>query len=396
MSAKPGDNIPINPRVAAIPYGDRKRIKAVADRRRSDLVDLMSGNPYTAMPVSIREALKAAIDAGQMRYTDYWGLPELRRRVAQRLEERCGVRADPEEELIITHGVQEALYAVMATVLRPGDQVLIPTPHYANYLLNTVACAAEPLFVALREEDGFVPDIAALDRAVTPRTRLLVYSNPNNPLGVTWGPETIAALAELARRRNLLVIADEIYRDFALPEAPPSIASLPGMGERTFTLNGFSKTYFMMGLRMGYLAGPAAVIHHVKQLHYLLLLCPSTLGQSAALAALDCPRAEILPLHREMQEKLALLYAGARELPGASCVQPNGTFYLFPNFKPLGLPSLELAVRLIEEAGVATLPGTEFGAAGEGHLRLSVVAPREQVEEGLRRLKRFCEEHSKR
>jgi aspartate/methionine/tyrosine aminotransferase len=259
-----------------------------------------------------------------------------------------------------------------------------------------VACGAEPVFVPLSEEQGFVPHIAALEQAITPRTRLLVYSNPNNPLGVTWGGEVVAALAELARRHDLLVVADESYRDFALPGPPPSIASLPGMSERTFTVNGFSKTYFMMGLRIGYLAGPAAVIHHVKQLHYLLLLCPSTLGQSAALAALDCPQAELLPLHRQMQEKLALLYAAVRELPGVSCVSPNGTFYLFPNFKRFGLSSLELAVRLIEEAGVATLPGTEFGAAGEGHLRVSVVAPRNQVEEGARRLKRFCEEHSER
>jgi len=395
MSAKQGHSIPINPRVAAIPYGDRKRIKALTEGR-TDLVDLMSGNPYAAMPASIRERLKAAIDAGANRYTDYWGSGDLRRRIARHLEERCGVRVDPDEELIVTHGVQEALYAVMATLLRPGDEVLIPTPHYANYLLDTVACGAQGAFVPLREEQGFVPDVGALERAITPRTRLLVYSNPNNPLGVTWGAETIAALAELARRRDLLVIADEIYRDFALPQAPPSIAALPGMGERTFTLNGFSKTYFMMGLRMGYLAGPAECIHHVKQLHYLLLLCPSSLGQQAALAALDCPEEELEPLRREMQEKLALLHAGVRELPGVRCVAPNGTFYLFPNIAGLGLPSVELAARLIEKAGVATLPGTEFGAAGEGHLRLSVVAPRDRVEEGLRRLRRYCEEEGDR
>jgi aminotransferase len=280
----------------------------------------------------------------------------------------------------------------MRTVLRRGDEVLIPSPHYANYLLNAVACGAEPRFVPLREEAGYLPRLADLEAAVTARTRLLIFSNPNNPLGVTWPEETLRELAELARRRDLLVVVDEIYRDFAQPAPPCSIASLPGMKERTFTLQGFSKTYFMMGLRIGYLAAPAAYMHHLRQLHYLLLLCPSTIGQIAALAALDCPLEQLEPLHREMKEKLALLYDGITSIPGIRCVPPNGSFYLFPNVTCFGRSSLELAVELIEKAGVATLPGTEFGAAGEGHLRLSVARKRSMVLEGIRRLQAFAEE----
>jgi aminotransferase len=382
--------IRVNPQVAAIPYGDRKRIKTVAEAR-NDLVDLMSGNPDMEMPPFIREGIKERVDSGPMRYTGYWGDPKLRRRLSEKLIGECAIEADPEEEILITHGVQEALYTVMRTVLRRGDEVLIPSPHYANYLLDAIACGAEPVFVPLHEEQGFIPRVKDLEKAITPKTRLLVFSNPNNPLGVTWSDETIEVIANLVRKRDLLVAVDEIYRDFAEPQPPLSIASLPGMKERAFTLQGFSKSYFMMGMRVGYVAGPRELIHHVKQLHYILLLCPSTLGQAAALAALDCPKEQIEPLRQEFRDKLRALYQAVKSIPGVTCVQPNGTFYLFPNMRCFGGTSMDLTLRLIEEAGVATLPGTEFGAAGEGYLRLSVISKKGRVEEGIRRLKDFAQ-----
>jgi len=383
--------IRINPAVAAIPYGDRKKLKTLVAGREG-LADLMSGNPCTPMPPFIRDRLRESLDSGLARYTDYWGLAELRRRLSAWLQSECGVEADPEESLIITHGVQEALYVVFRTVLRAGDQVLIPSPHYANYLLNTVACGAEPVFVPLAEDEGFIPDIRRLRSLITPRARLLVFSNPNNPLGVVWPEQILRELAETAREHDLLVVADEIYRDFAAPGPPRSIASLPGMKERTFTCSGFSKSCFMMGLRVGYLAGPAEAVFHIKQLHYLITLCPSLPGQVAALAALECPREQLEPLHREYRETLEHLYRGVAALPGVSCVRPGGSFYVFPNLRRCGRSSLELAVELVEQAGVMTLPGTEFGSLGEGYLRLSVAAGRKQVEEGLGRLTRYMEE----
>jgi aminotransferase len=363
--------IRINPEVAAIPYGDRKRIKTVAEAR-TDLIDLMSGNPDMEMPPFIRQRIKERVDSGPMRYTGYWGSPELLGRLSQHLVSECGIEANPNEEILITHGVQEALYTVMRTVLRRGDEVLIPTPHYANYLLDTVACGAEPVFVPLRESESFIPSIEDLEQAITPKTRLLVFSNPNNPLGITWPDDTIEAIANLVRGRDLLVAVDEIYRE-------------------TFTLQGFSKSFFMMGMRVGYVTGPRELIHHVKQLHYVLLLCPSTIGQAAALAALDCPKEQIEPLRQEFRDKLQILYQAVESIPGVSCVQPQGTFYLFPNMRCFGETSMDLCLRLIQEAGVATLPGTEFGALGEGYLRLSVISKREQVEEGARRLKDFAQ-----
>ena len=189
-------------------------------------------------------------------------------------------------------------------------------------------------------------------------------------------------------------MVDEIYRDFATPRPPLSIASLPGMEDRTFTLQGFSKSYFMMGMRIGYMTGPPEVMLHVRQLHYLITLCPSRIAQYAALAALDCPAEYLEPMHEEYREKLRILYQGVSSMPGARCVEPNGSFYAFPNFSSFGLSSMDLATKLIEEAGVMTLPGTEFGPAGEGHLRLSVVSDRDRLEEGVERLQRFARQRS--
>ncbi len=386
--------IPVNRAVAAIPYGDRKRILELC-KGRENLIDLMTGNPYQEMPEWIRRRTIELFSSGPMRYTHYWGMPELRQRLAEKLQAECGIDADPENEVLVTHGVQEALYVVMRTLLRPGEQVLIPTPHYANYLLNTVACGAEPVFVPLRETNGFLPDVGELEEALTEKTRLIIFSNPNNPLGITWPDSTVQELAQFARKHDLLVVVDEIYRDFTAPRPPLSIASLPGMKQRTFTLQGFSKSYFMMGMRIGYLVGPEEVMFHIRQLHYLIMLSPSRIAQYAALAALDCPRETVEEMHREYREKLRILYEGVSGIPGVSCVRPNGSFYVFPNFSCFGLTSMDLAAKLIEEAAIMTLPGTEFGPIGEGYLRLSVVSDRDRVEEGVERLRRFAQRRSK-
>ncbi len=387
-------DIKINPHIANIPYGDRKKMLAAAEGKET-LVDLMSGNPDMEMPHYIREQVKKKIDTLPMRYTPYYGIPELKERLADIMGIEWGTSIDPEQELLITHGVQEGLYAAMRTILHSGDEVLVPTPHYANYLLDTVACGAEPIFVPLKEDEGFVPNMAVLEQYVTSKTRALVFANPNNPLGITWPDNTIRNLAEFAKKHNLIVLVDEIYREFAAPKPPLSIASLPGMRERTFTFRGFSKSYFMMGMRIGYLVGPPEVMHHIKQLHYLLLLSPSTVGQWAALAALDCPEDQLAPLRQEFRDKVAYLYKGISEIQGITCEKPNGTFFIFPNVTCFGMKSIDVALELIKEGGLKVLPGTEFGKAGEGYLRLSVTAKWDQVKKGLERFKRFADKRNR-
>lgn len=378
------DQLQINPDVERIPYADRKKILD-ATRDQTDLADLSSGNPDVPMPPYVQARLKEEVESGYAPYTDYYGIPQLRSRIAQYLRDTCAITFDPDSNILVTHGVQQALYLVLRTILRRGDEVLIPSPHYANYDLDPVASGGRPVLVPLDEDDGFKPDPDRLDQAITPRTRAILFSNPNNPLGVTWTRPTLEVVADLARRRDLYVLADEVYRDFH-PERLTSIAALPGMKERTFVFNGFSKSYFMMGLRTGYVAGPSQIIDHVKQLSYVVALCPSYLGQIAALAAFDCPRSQVEPVYAEFHDCLDLLYNSVTRLPGVTCVQPDCGLYLFPNVSCSGLTSLELSLDLIREAGVITLPGTEFGPAGAGHLRLSVCAGREQVELGIHRL----------
>ena len=378
------DQLQINPDVASIPYADRKKILD-ATRGRTDLADLSSGNPNVPMPVYVQARLKEAVESGYAPYTDYYGIPQLRSRIAQYLRDTCAITVDPDRNILVTHGVQQALYLVLRTILRRGDEVLIPSPHYANYDLDPVASGGCPVLVPLDEEDGFKPDPDRLDQAITPRTRAILFSNPNNPLGVTWTRPTLEVFAKLARRHDLYVLVDEVYRDFH-PERLTSIAALPGMKERTFVFNGFSKSFFMMGLRVGYVAGPAQIIDHVKQLSYVVALCPSYFSQMAALATFDCPRGQVEPVYDEFHSCLDLLYKSVTHLPGVSCVRPDCGLYLFPNVSCSGMTSLELSLDLIREAGVITLPGTEFGRAGAGHLRLSVCAGREQVELGIHRL----------
>lgn len=384
----------INPDIESIPYADRKKILD-ATRDRTDLADLSSGNPDVPMPAYIRARLREELESGYAPYTHYYGMPDLRRRIALYLHDTCALAVDPDNELLVTQGVQQALYLVLRTILHRGDEVLIPSPHYANYDLDPVACGARPVLVPLYEEDGFTPDPDRLHQAVTPRTRAILFSNPNNPLGVTWTRQTLEMIADLAQRHDLYVLADEVYRDFH-PERLTSIAALPGMKERTFVFNGFSKSHFMMGLRTGYVAGPAQIIDHVKQLHYVVALCPSYLGQTAALAAFDCPRSQIEPVYAEFHSCLELLYDRVTRLPGVSCVRPDCGFYIFPNLSCAGLTSLELSLDLIREVGLITLPGTEFGPSGEGYLRLSVCAGRDQVELGVQRLEKRVTELSSR
>jgi aminotransferase len=378
----------VNPNVNNIPLSKREAILAAIEGK-TNLPNLACGNPDMAMPKPIVDRVSSYLSSGYARYTDYYGFPELREQLADVLGCKWQIAADPHKELIITSGVQEGLYVVMRTILQPGDEVLIPSPHYGTFFQNTVACGAKPVLVPLAESEGFVPDLERLERSITPQTRALVFCNPNNPLGVVWPQDTISALAELASKHDLLVLSDEIYHDYILAVPPPSIAALPGMKSRTFTFGGFSKSYLMMGLRIGFVAGPEQIMSAVKKLHYCVVMCPSVIGQVAAMGALSCSDEELKPVIEEFMEKLGMLYHGVETIPGVSCVPPGGSFYVFPNFKKYGYDSMSLALKLIEEAGVITLPGTEFGELGDGYLRLSVCVKRDEITEGLKRLQAF-------
>ena len=378
----------INPDVAAIPMSQREAIwKAM--RGRNDLANLASGNPDMVMPESVREAIQDHITQGFARYTDYYGLQQLREGIGGMLEREWSLSIDPEDGIIVTSGVQEGLYIVMRSILKPGDEVIIPSPHYGTYYQNTLVCGAKPVLVPLEESAGFVPDCERLNAAVTSKSRAIVFCNPSNPLGVVWSHETLKSLADFAQSHDLFVLVDEIYRDYTFNGNPLSIGSLPGMAQRTFTFGGFSKSHLMMGLRIGFVAGPPALMREIKKLHYCVVLCPSVTSQIAALAALNCKEAELAPIRRHFSAQLDRLYHSIKALAGVSCVAPGGSFYVFPNFSRYGSDAMAFAIRLIKEAGVVTLPGTEFGELGQGYLRLSVCATEAEVSEGIRRLEAF-------
>jgi len=382
------DTCRINPDVAAIPSSQREAIWQAMEGR-PDLANLASGNPDMAMPEPVRRALQEHVAEGYARYAAYYGTKALREGIGTMLQREWALPADSEDAIIVTCGVQEGLYIVMRSILKPGDEVIIPSPHYGTYYQNTLVCGAKPVLVPLEEDADFVPDFERLSKAVSPKSRAIVFCNPNNPLGVVWSHQTLKTLAEFAQAHDLMVLVDEIYRDYTFDGEPLSIGSLPGMAQRTFTFGGFSKSHFMMGLRVGFVAGPPAYMQAVKKLHYCVVLCPSVISQAAAIAALNCSAAELAPVRSQFAAKLDRLYRHIRALPGVSCAAPGGGFYVFPNFSRYGSDAMAFAIRLIEEAGVVTLPGTEFGELGQGHLRLSVCAGEAEVVEGIRRLEIF-------
>ena len=378
----------INPDVATIPMSKREAIwKAM--QGRNNLANLASGNPDMAMPQPVRKAMREHVDEGYARYTEYYGLKALREDISNMLERDWSLVADSEDEIIVTCGVQQGLYIVMRSILNPGDEVIIPSPHYGSYYQNTLACGAKPVLVTLEESDNFEPDFERLNAAVSPKSRAIVFCNPNNPLGVVWSHQTLKSLADFAQAHDLLVLVDEIYRDYTFNGQPLSIGSLPGMAQRTFTFGGFSKSHLMMGLRIGFVVGPPVLMHAVKKLHYCVVLCPAAISQTAASAALKCTAAELAPIRSHFAAQLDRLYRRIEALPGVSCAAPGGGFYVFPNFSRYGSDAMAFAIRLIEEAGVVTLPGTEFGELGQGHLRLSVCAAEAEVSEGIQRLETF-------
>lgn len=384
----------INPDVAAIPMSKREAIWQAMEGR-NDLANLASGNPDMVMPLPIRQAMQEHVADGYARYTGYYGFKALREGIGGMLERDWSLAVDSEDAIIVTCGVQQGLYTVMRSILKPGDEVIIPSPHYGTYYQNTLVCGAKPVLVPLEESDGYVPDIERLTAAVRPRSRAIVFCNPNNPLGVVWSHQTLKSLADFAQAHDLLVLVDEIYRDYTFNGEPLSIGSLPDMAQRTFTFGGFSKSHLMMGLRIGFVAGPPAYMHAVKKLHYCVVLCPSVISQTAALAALKCADAELAPIRSHFAAKLDRLYRRIKALPGVSCAAPGGSFYVFPNFSQYGPDAMAFAIRLIEKAGVVTLPGTEFGEPGQGHLRLSVCATETEVTEGIHRLETFIHNQHK-
>jgi aspartate aminotransferase len=358
------------------------------ERTGRDVVHLEIGEPDFPTPAHVAAAAFAAMRAGETGYCPAPGIPELREAVAAELSHTRDVAIPPERVIVATGAKPFLLYTVLATC-EPGDEVLYPDPGFPIYESAIRFAGAKPVPLALREADDFAFSVDELRARLSSRTKLVILNSPQNPTGGVLGPETLAAAAEVLRDSAAWVLSDEVYGRLLYDGAFASIASEPGMLERTVVLDSFSKTYAMTGWRCGYAAVPEPLVEPLTRFVVNSTSCVPPFVQRAGVAALTGPQDDVAAMREEFRARRELVVAELERLPGVSCRVPHGAFYAFPNVTAVGLPAAELAGRLLEEAGVALLAGTAFGAAGEGHLRLSYATSRERLEEGLERMGAF-------
>ncbi len=376
----------ITERVSNIPMENREFIQEYA-AGRPGIIDLSIGNPDLPTPAYIVNKSKEAIDQGHTRYTGYYGTPELKAAIAKRFREKNGLNYNPEKDIIVTQGVTEGIFICVQSLIDQGDEIIIPTPHYGPYEQAAAFSKGRIIFFELLEEDNYRLDPERLEMAITPKTKVLIFCNPSNPLGDVWPKEDLQEIARIAQKHNLIVISDEIYDGFIDAPYPGSIASLEGMQERTLVLNGFSKVYCMTGFRVGYIAGPENLIAQIKKLHYCITLCPNSISQKAAVAALECPQNEIDYIVERFRERRRLLCKGLEDIPGLKCFKPKGGLFALPNFEAFNMNAIEMSKYLVREAGVVTLPMNEMGDKRKAYIRLSVCAPEEEIIESMKRIK---------
>lgn len=374
-----------------IPFSGIRRVSERAnqlDREGKTVIHMEIGRPDFDTPAHIKRTAVQALDEGFIHYTSNYGILSLRQAIAEKLRRDNQIQVDPEGELIVTVGAAEALSIAMLAFLNPDDQVLVPDPAWINYFSAPRLAGAQVITYSLRPERGFQPDPDELAKQITPRTRMLLINSPGNPTGRIIDRETLAAIADLAVARNLLVVSDEIYEKIVYDGAEHvSVASLPGMAERTLTVNGFSKAYAMDGWRLGYVAAARPLIAAMIRVRQNLTTTPASFAQVGAVAAYRGDQACVEEMRREFDRRRQYLVAALNDIPGLSCLRPQGAFYAFPSIKALGLNSAEVAELLLEEAHVAVVAGSAFGQNGEGFIRLSYATAYEEIVEAVDRMR---------
>lgn len=355
---------------ATLAMTDRVKQMRAAGRQ---VIGLATGTPDFDTPAYIKAAGKAALDEDRtyVTYTVSAGLPELRTAIAAKLARDNGLHVGI-DEIVVTVGVKEGIFNVAQACFDPGDEVLIPTPTWVTYDACFRLAGAVPVCVPCREEDSYRVDPGALAARVTPKTRAIMLNSPGNPAGGVLDRKALQGIAEIAIRHDLLVLSDEIYETMVYGDARHiSIASLPGMAERTVTFNGFSKSYAMTGWRVGYLTGPKPVLRNTLKIHGHSVTCACAFSQKAAEVALTGPQDELRGYIEALGRRREQLVAGLNSIPGIRCSAPDGGIFCFPDISGLGMSDQECSLFLLEKAGVSTLPGSAFGPGGEGHLRIS-------------------------
>jgi aspartate aminotransferase len=369
------------------------RAKAL-ERAGRQIVHLEIGEPDFDTPAHIKEAAKQALDAGATHYGPSAGLPELREAIAKHIGETRGVPVSP-DEVVVTPGAKPIMFFTIMALAGEGDEVIYPNPGFPIYesVINFVG--AVPVPIPLREDSGFGFDLELFERRVSSRTRLIIVNSPQNPTGGVLDRGQLERIADVARRRGIPVLSDEIYRQFLYEGEFASIMTLPGMRERTILLDGFSKSYAMTGWRLGYGVMPQPLAEHLTRLMVNSASCTASFVQLAGIAALQGDQTPVGRMVAEFKRRRDLLVDGLNRLPGVRCARPRGAFYVFPNVTATGRPSGEIAERLLTEAGVALLSGTAFGAHGEGYLRLSYANSEANLRLALERMRPVFESLAK-
>ncbi len=381
----------ISQRVAAVPPSGIRKFFDIAATMK-DVISLGIGEPDFVTPEPILNAGIASLQRGETGYTSNAGLRELREALSAHLERLYGVSYDPEEELLITVGVSEALYLALTAIIDPGDEVVVPQPCFVAYPAEVIFAGGTPVAVPTRVEEDFQVSAAAIAARITPRTKALLIGYPNNPTGAVMSRERLVEIAALAEQHDLIVISDEIYDRLVYGVEHVCFAALPGMRARTVLLGGFSKDYAMTGWRIGYMAAPKEILAAARKVHQYTIMSAPTTGQHAALAALREGEEHVQRMVAEYDRRRRLIVSGLNAL-GLDCFEPRGAFYAFPSVAKSGMSDDEFAERLLLEERVAVVPGSAFGIGGEGFVRMCYATAYEKIEEALERIARFMRRH---
>ena len=368
------------------PSGIRKFFDIVSEMK--DAISLGVGEPDFDTPWHIREEGIYSLEKGRTFYTSNAGLKELKIEICNYLKRKFEIEYSYEDEVLVTVGGSEAIDIALRAVVNPKDEVIIPQPSYVSYLPCAVLADAVPVIVKLKEEDEFRLTKQQLLDSITEKTKVVILPFPNNPTGAVMRKKDLEEIAQVIIEKDLLVISDEIYSELSYGERHVSIASLPGMKERTILINGFSKSYAMTGWRLGYATGSAEIIKQMLKIHQFAIMCAPTTSQYAAVSALQNGDKDVEQMREAYNQRRRYLVHALREM-GMECFEPFGAFYVFPSIKKFGMTSEEFASRLLQEEKVAVVPGTAFGDCGEGFLRISYAYSLEDLKKALERLERF-------
>ena len=371
------------------PSGIRKFFDLVSEM--DDAISLGVGEPDFDTPWHIRDEGIYSLEKGRTFYTSNAGLKDLKIEIAKYLDRRFDLHYDYNKEIFVTVGGSEAIDLTMRAMLDPGDEVLIPQPSYVSYVPCCVLANGTPVIIELKAENEFRLTAEELEAAITPKTKLLVMPFPNNPTGAVMERADLEAVAEVVKKHDLYVLSDEIYCELTYLENHVSIASLPGMKERTIVVNGFSKSHAMTGWRLGYACGPAPILKQMLKIHQFAIMCAPTTSQYAAIEALRNGDEDVAMMREQYDARRRYLMQRFKEM-GLDCFEPFGAFYVFPCIKEFGMTSDEFGNRLLQTKKVAVVPGTAFGRSGEGFLRISYAYSLEDLKVALERVEEFITE----